>query len=143
MNTNPTLQPTLEAAPDPADVRLVQESLREYNLQYAPDDHHQPLAVFLRDAGNAIVGGLLGGTYWGWLHVDILWIREDLRFAGHGQSLLQMAEQEAVRRGCRHAYLETHSFQALPFYEKQGYTVFGQLSDLPEGHIKYFLQKEL
>ena len=138
-----TPQPTLETAPNPADVRLVQEGLREYNCQYAPDDHYQPLAVFLRDADHAVVGGLLGGTYWGWLHMVILWIRGDLRLAGHGQALLQMAEREAVRRGCRHAHLETHSFQALPFYEKQGYTVFGQLPDLPEGYIKYFLQKEL
>lgn len=137
------LIPTLETAPNPADVRLVQEGLYEYNCQYAPNDHHCPLVVFLRDADNVIVGGLLGGTYWGWLHVDILWIRGDLRHAGHGQALLQMAEREAVRRGCRHAHLETHSFQALPFYEGQGYTVFGQLPDLPQGHTKYFLQKAL
>jgi GNAT superfamily N-acetyltransferase len=132
------LQPVLEDEPDPADVRLVREGLGEYNRQYAPDDNHGPLTVFLRDADHAVVG-----TYWGWLHVDILWLREDMRYAGYGRAMLQMAEQEAVRRGCRHAHLETHSFQALPFYAKQGYTVFAQLSDLPEGHIKYFLRKEL
>jgi len=137
------LKLTLEATPDADDVRLVQEGLREFNQQRAPDDNHQLLAVFLRDAHDDIVGGLLGGTYWGWLHVDILWIRGDLRSAGHGQSLLRLAEEEAARRGCRHAHLDTHSFQALPFYEKQGYTVFAQLPDLPEGHIKYFLQKAL
>ena len=136
-------QPMLEDEPDPADICLVQEGLREFNRRYAPDDGHGPLTVFLRDADHAVVGGLLGGTYWGWLHVDILWLREDVRHAGHGQAMLQMAEQEAVRRGCRHAHLETHSFQALPFYEKQGYTVFAQLSDLPEGHTKYFMRKEL
>ncbi len=35
------------------------------------------------------------------------------------------------------------SFQALPFYQKLGYTVFGQLDDLPIGHQMYFLQKAL
>jgi ribosomal protein S18 acetylase RimI-like enzyme len=140
---SPFPQSVLEDEPDPADVCLVQEGLREYNRQYAPDDSHGSLTVFLRDADQAVVGGLLGGTYWGWLHVDILRIREGFRHSGHGKAMLQMAEQEAIRRGCRHAHLETHDFQALPFYEKLGYTVFAQLSDLPEGHIKYFLQKEL
>jgi hypothetical protein len=35
------------------------------------------------------------------------------------------------------------SFQAQPFYEKQGYTVFGVLEDLPDGHKRIFLKKDL
>jgi hypothetical protein len=37
------------------------------------------------------------------------------------------------------------SFQAQPFYLKFGYTVFGQLDDLPAGygHHLHFLQKDL
>jgi hypothetical protein len=33
------------------------------------------------------------------------------------------------------------SWQALAFYERQGYTVFGVLDDFPPGHRKYFLAK--
>jgi hypothetical protein len=40
-------------------------------------------------------------------------------------------------------HLDTMSFQALPFYQKQGYTVFGILEDLPEGHRRYYLRKDL
>jgi hypothetical protein len=39
--------------------------------------------------------------------------------------------------------LETHSFQARPFYEKCGYKVFGTLEDYPPGHAKFFLRKRL
>jgi GNAT superfamily N-acetyltransferase len=137
------LKPTLEESPSLSDTQFVHARLREYNLLHAEDDDHRPLAVFLRDAENDIVGGLVGGTYWGWLYVNVLWIREDLRGAGHGQALLHIAEREALRRGCHHAHLETHTFQSLAFYEKQGYTVFGQLPDLPKGYIKYYLQKAL
>jgi ribosomal protein S18 acetylase RimI-like enzyme len=137
------LKPTFEETPDPSDVQFINERLREYNRLHAEDDNHRLLAVFLRNADHNVVGGLVGGTYWGWLHIDVLWVREDLRHAGHGQALLQIAEEEAIRRGCKHAHLETHSFQALSFYEKQGYTIFGQLSDLPKGHIKYYLKKTL
>jgi ribosomal protein S18 acetylase RimI-like enzyme len=137
------LKTTLEPAPDPADVRFLDARLLEYNLQYADADNLAPLAAFLRDAQGEIVGGLAGGTYWGWLHIDVLWIREGLRGAGHGRRLLRLAEQEAARRGCHSAHVETHSFQSLSFYEGQGYTVYGQLADFPKPHTKYFLHKAL
>ena len=51
-------------------------------------------------------------------------------------------EQYAQSKGITHYHLETTSFQALPFYQKQGYEVFGQLPDMPPGHISYFLKKQ-
>jgi hypothetical protein len=35
------------------------------------------------------------------------------------------------------------SFQALQFYQKLGYTMFGVLDDLPEGSQRIFLKKDL
>jgi len=135
---------TLQETPHPADAEFVQERLREFNRSKVGDeDHHQRLAIFIRDPEQQILGGLLGDTYWGWLYVSILWIDERLRSQGYGERLLAAAEQEAVRRGCKHAHLDTMSFQALPFYEKHGYEVFGVLEDLPEGRKRYFLQKTL
>ena len=54
---------------------------------------------------------------------------------------MRLAEAEAVRRGCKQAYLDTFDFQALDFYKNLGYQVFGTLDDFPEGHTRYFLQK--
>ena len=65
------------------------------------------------------------------------------RGQGVGSQLLAMAEQEAVARGCHSAYLDTFSFQALPFYQKQGYEVFGTLDNYPGEHKRYFLRKQL
>jgi GNAT superfamily N-acetyltransferase len=135
---------TLLEKPDPVDAKFVQDRLREYNIsKVGDDDHHQTLGIFLRDPEGNIMGGLLGDTYWGWLYVSTLWIDDRLRGQGYGENLLASAEQEAVRRGCHHAHLETMSFQALPFYAKHGYIVFGVLDDLPAGHKKYYLQKKL
>jgi GNAT superfamily N-acetyltransferase len=89
------------------------------------------------------VGGLLGGTYWGWLQVDMLWLDDSVQRTGYGSRMLAMAEGEAVRRGRRHAHLDTLSFQALDFYLKFGYAVYGVPNDLPPGHQRYFLQKQL
>jgi GNAT superfamily N-acetyltransferase len=136
-------RPTLTETPDRSDVQFLNERLRAYNLLHAADDNHRLLTVLLRDPEGEIVAGLLGGTFWGWLHIDVLWVRDDLRRGGNGRALLEMAEEESIRRGCHHAYVETHSFQALPFYQKHGYTVFGQLPDFPQGHTKYYLEKAL
>ena len=129
--------------PSPEEVRCIQEGLQEYNRAYAPEDYSQPLNIFIRTTPGKIVGGLLGITYWGWLYVSYLWLDENVRRQGLGERLLSMAEEEAIRRGCHHAHLETMSFQALHFYQKHGYTVFGELHDLPTGHSRIFLKKDL
>jgi hypothetical protein len=53
------------------------------------------------------------------------------------------AEAEAVRRGCKHAFLDTLSFQAPGFYIKLGYAEFGRLSGFSGRHKRYFLHKTL
>jgi GNAT superfamily N-acetyltransferase len=129
------------ASPDEA--AAINNGLKEYNDQFSEDDNHLLLAVLLRDAQGKLVGGLLGGTFWRWLHIDTLWIRSDARSLGYGRKLMATAEQEAIRRGCRHSQVETHDFQALDFYLKNGYSLFAQLDDMPPEHIKYFLKKDL
>ena len=52
------------------------------------------------------------------------------------------AEAEGRRRGCAIVWLDTFEFQARPFYEKLGFTVFGTL-DYPAGFKRFFLQKSL
>ena len=72
-----------------------------------------------------------------------MWLDESVRRQGYGRTLVTMAEQIATERGCHAAHLDTMSFQALGFYLKPGYTVFGRLDDLPEGHSRIFLKKAL
>jgi GNAT superfamily N-acetyltransferase len=133
----------LTAAPDQADVQAIQGGLDAHNAAAGAPMDWVPLAVVVRDGQGNLVGGLTGGTYWGWLHIGYLWITEDLRGRGHGTRILLEAEGEAVRRGCHRAHLDTHDFQALPFYLKHGYSVYGELQDLPPGHWRYSLQKRL
>jgi ubiquinone/menaquinone biosynthesis C-methylase UbiE/ribosomal protein S18 acetylase RimI-like enzyme len=133
---------SLEDEPPAADVAAIHAGLRSYNAQFVQPDGNQPLNVMLRAEDGSLAGGLLGYT-WDWLYVKTLWVTEAVRGQGYGARLLARAEAEAVRRGCRHAHLDTFSFQALPFYQKLGYQVWGQLDDLPPGHTRFFLRKEL
>ena len=52
-------------------------------------------------------------------------------------------EDEAKNRGCNNVRLETHDFQAVNFYKKQGYIIRCELNNLPKGHTKYLMTKEL
>jgi hypothetical protein len=52
-------------------------------------------------------------------------------------------EDEARAFGAKHAYLDTFSFQARPFYEKRGYRVFGTLENYPDAHSRYWMTKSL
>ena len=59
-----------------------------------------------------------------------------------GRELMRAAEAEALRRGCTHAWVDTQ-FGGRGFYERLGYTVFGELTDYPPGYTRTFLKKSL
>jgi GNAT superfamily N-acetyltransferase len=131
------------ADPEDAAITTIGLGIKSHNEQRAGATGYRRLCVFLYAPDGAVVGGLIGATYWEWLYVDLLWVKEDVRGRGHGRSLLTLAEAEARRRGAKHAYLDTFSFQAPDFYIKCGYEIFGELGDFPRGHQRYFLKKEL
>ena len=125
------------------DEDVLHQGLSAFNRAVVGEEHYQPLNLFVRDDGGAILGGLLAVTYWNWCAVSVIWIHDDLRGKGYGRRLLQLAEEEASRRGCRGVMLDTMSFQALPFYQKLGFTVYGQIEDFVDGHTRYYLTKRL
>ena len=122
---------------------IIGQGISDYNTAQAGEDNAQSLCFVLRTPDQVIAGGVIGSTYWDWLHIDLMWVTEELRGRGYGQRLLTRAEDEARKRGARHAYLDTFSFQAPPFYRHRGYEVFGELRNFPTGHQRYFLTKEL
>ena len=105
-------------------------------------EFHQ-IAIFLRDKDDAIRGGITGGVWGGWLHIIGLWVDPDVRGRNLGRELVEAAEAEARTAGARHAFLETHSFQAPGLYEKLGYVAFGEIEDYPPGESQVFLRKRL
>jgi GNAT superfamily N-acetyltransferase len=70
-------------------------------------------------------------------------VDEAHRRQGLGAALLHAAEDEARRRGCIGAYVDTYSFQAPGFYARQGYTAFARLEDLPPGGFRTWFAKRL
>ncbi len=122
---------------------IIGRGLDAYNKQQAGEEKFQRLCFVLQSSENEIVGGAIGEMYWDWFHLDLLWIKDELRSHGYGHSLLMQIEDEARKRGAKNVFLDTFSFQAPDFYKRNGYQVFGELKDFPPGHQRYFLSKQL
>ncbi len=121
----------------------VRQGLYAHNREQVGSRHFDELSVILRNDDEEVVGGVLGGSIWGWMIIETFWVDKAVRGQGYGRQLLLHAEEIARQRACTDLILETFSFQALPFYKKLGYTVYGQLDGFPAGHTRYSLRKRL
>lgn len=72
-----------------------------------------------------------------------LWVDKAYRGQNIGTELLQTMENTAKEKGAKYAEVDTFSFQALPFYQKQGFEIFGTLENYPISDKKYYLRKSL
>jgi hypothetical protein len=68
---------TIEPEPSQQAIQAVSAGLTAYNEQHvgAPDNVRD-LVLVVRDEAGAIIAGLVGQTFWTWLHVDMLWVHE-------------------------------------------------------------------
>lgn len=106
-------------------------------------EEQSDFAVLLRDPESGqVVGGLYGVDGYGWAFIKYLAVPEACRGLGLGSRLMQEAETIARARGYMGVWLDTFAFQAKPFYEKLGYTVFGALPGGPNAIQRYFLRKQ-
>ncbi|MEA9393566.1 GNAT family N-acetyltransferase [Acerihabitans sp. TG2] len=134
---------TVTPTPSEKDIEDIRQPLFKFNRQHIGSIDRIPLAVFTFNDIGSKVAGLVGSTFGNWLNIDYLWVADQLRGEGMGSKLMHAAEREARARGCLYARVDTLSFQARPFYEKQGYQVQMTLNQIPEHHQWYFLTKVL
>jgi ribosomal protein S18 acetylase RimI-like enzyme len=125
------------------DVEALHEALYEFNREVTGYRDGRSLSCFIHDDDGHLVAGLDGFTWGGYAKIDVLWIHETLRGHGLGQRLIEAAEAEATKRGCRVITLDTHEFQAPGLYAKLGYEVRGETDDTPVGYKQFFYQKRL
>jgi GNAT superfamily N-acetyltransferase len=133
----------LDESPSPEDFRTLVDGVRLFNRDRTGNEWPRPVAFYIRDAERRIIAGIQA-TLWGRsMHIDALWVGEQHRGNGYGSKLMNAIEGYAAAHAHPLVYLETTSFQALPFYEGLGYRIFGELPRISEGHTLFFLMKEL
>lgn len=128
--------------PKDAEFEALKAGLNGFNESVTGVLFREKVSSFAVTDSGQIVGGILGEIKWGWLHVEGLWVDDRVRGEGWGRKLLARLEEYALQHNVNRFRLETTSFQALDFYLKQNYKVFGELPDMPPGHTSYFLMKQ-
>ncbi len=123
--------------------QVVRDRLDLFNVAVTGVSTYYPVNYFLKNERGEVMGGLLGAIWGGWLHITYLWVDEAVRGRDFATKMMDQAEAYARERHCDWITLDTHSFQARPFYEKRGFEVFATLDDWPPGHKKFFLKKKL
>jgi GNAT superfamily N-acetyltransferase len=133
----------IERSPDQETRNTIQKGLFDANVMATGDGHFDAVCVTACDAKSAVIGGVLGEAYWGWVNFTTVWVHPDHRRKGIASKMLAQAEVEAIRLGYTRAYLDTFSFQCPDLYLRAGYEVFGQLDHFPAGGKRLFMRKEL
>ncbi len=128
---------------DERDINEIFEMLKEYNLKSREESENVPLGIYYEDENKGKLAGLTGETFGNWLCVHYLFVSEKLRGKGVGSELLNAAESEAKRRGCKYAFVDTFSFQAPEFYKKHGYNEAFTLENYPYTGKRHYYTKEL
>lgn len=129
--------------PNKNEIEFVNNALEKFNNMHVGPDNHLLLNIVEYDENQKVIAGILGGTYWGWLHIDILWVDENFRSKKIGSRLLIAAENEAKKRGCHSVHVDTMSWQAPEFYKKHGYELISELDNIPNGYKKFHFIKRL
>ncbi|WP_282940236.1 GNAT family N-acetyltransferase [Paenibacillus sp. RC67] len=123
----------------------IRNKMIEYNLHHFPADlrgKYEEMHLFAKNKEGQIFGGMVGEICWNWLEVQYLFVDEEHRRLGYGKELMTQAETIAREKNCDFIKLDTLSFQALDFYLKLGFEVFGTILNAG-GHKHYYLKKDL
>lgn len=103
----------------------------------------QEFSVELRNLDRHIIGGATGASVFGNLYVDMLWVAPHVRAQGWGTQVMRQAETIGKERGCCFATVNTMDWQALPFYQKLGYTIEFTREGFEKEAKMFFLRKIL
>ena len=128
----------------PEDQEALWTGLRAYNSQFIDTRDWYSLGVYARDDAGIMLGGLIGKRKGDWLSIDYLWVSDTARGQGLGSEIIRRAEAQVRAWGCNQMLVDTISFQALPFYQKCGFTLKATLEDFPyPGMQRHYLTKRL
>jgi len=126
------------------ELHVLWSGIEEFTQPIVGDTGRHVLSFLLHTESGKIHGGVQGNyDNFGWLWIDSLWVSKSARGQGFGIQLLKEIEGVAVDNGCKNSHLSSFSYQAVDFYIKQGYEVFGELENYHKEHSRCWLKKEL
>ena len=131
-----------DSEPSDKDINEVRGGLIEHNTPFLEGIPKSQVAYYAVEDQKK-VGGIIADLWGNWLLIKFLWVDESLRGQQVGSELLSRIEEHAKSKGCTSSLVDTLSFQARPFYEKQGYECQMILENYPLDSSLSFLTKKL
>lgn len=133
---------SFEENPNQEDIQVLIRGITDYAKQERGFHALDFFAFFIRDENNTIVGGCNGGTLYGGLHIDSLWVSDVIRNKGWGTKLVYAALAYGKEKNCNFATVNTMDWEALGFYQKLGFKIEFQRAGFHKNSVFYFLRKE-
>ncbi|CAH9049949.1 hypothetical protein PSECIP111951_00524 [Pseudoalteromonas holothuriae] len=136
----------LSTSPTQTQLAAIHQGIADFNAPFLPNDTPHGTGhkfVITAQNGDEIIGGLQASIVWSHCVLELLWVNESARGSGLGSQLMQQLEVFAHEHKLHQIRTETLDFQAKPFYEKLGFSVYGILENTPPEHTSYFLVKHL
>lgn len=126
----------------------IRQQVRRYNVETSPfhaikRSNGTQAVTLLAKRNDQPIGGITGDAYWGWLHIEWFFVVKEERGSGLGTQLFRQLEEWGRAAGVQRIRVETFSFQALPFYERQGFVEVGRIDDYPPGMSYHLLVKQV
>ncbi|MDO6765783.1 GNAT family N-acetyltransferase [Agarivorans sp. 1_MG-2023] len=125
------------------EIEEIRTELISFNQPFLKGVKEESLALFSYDEHEQKIAGITAEIFGEWLLIKLLWVKESHRGQHLATQLISQLEQHAVGLGCGHAHVDTFSFQAKPFYEKQGYQCQMTLDNYPVSTAMFVLTKAL
>ena len=123
------------------DIQTLIHGITAYAKQQRGFDSLDFFAFFIRDDNNKIVGGCSGGTLYGGLHIDNLWVSIEIRHSGWGTKLVNAALTYGQEKNCSFATVNTMDWEALGFYQTLGFRIEFERHGFQKNSVFYFLRK--
>lgn len=121
--------------------KIIRDGLINFN-SLTLNEKGSHFSIFVKDSSD-IIGGALIWEHSDALYIDVLWCSEHYRKRGIGAKIISMIDEVAITKRIGKIFVDTHAFQALEFYQKQGFYSIGTIPGYLMGHDLIYLRKDV
>lgn len=122
---------------------LALDDLNQYTKEFVPELNHKQINIsFIYVEDDEILGRIVGFIHWDYLQIELFFVSKNAQGKGVGTKLLDHIEKIAKKNNVVYILLETMSFNAPKFYEKNGFNILTKIVDSPlKDENRYFYIK--
>lgn len=121
----------------------IDAGFRQHALETIGEDGDFKRISFIAYKDEKFAGAVTVSVLLGSLQIRQLFVERQYRRMGLGRTLMMKALEYGEKEKCNVAFVETLSFQALPFYKKFGFSLEFSRKGFSKDTVLHFLRKDL